>query len=153
QNQADLELCCMDATQPHPDDRLPAPNDRTTRRLTVFTKCDLVSNAVRPCAGIETSSFTGKGCAALKQEIHRLLTADRADFDGTVAATAVRCRDSLRLAAESLNRAKSTAESRGSEELVAAELRRALAELGKVVGAIYTDDILDRVFSRFCIGK
>ena len=39
------------------------------------------------------------------------------------------------------------------EELVAAELRRALSELGKVVGAVYTDDILDRIFSRFCIGK
>jgi tRNA modification GTPase len=28
-----------------------------------------------------------------------------------------------------------------------------LAELGKVVGAVYTDDLLDRIFSRFCIGK
>ena len=40
-----------------------------------------------------------------------------------------------------------------SEELVAAELRTALDELGKVVGQIYTDDVLDRIFSRFCIGK
>jgi len=39
------------------------------------------------------------------------------------------------------------------EEIVAAEIRIALVELGKVVGTIYTDDILDRVFSRFCIGK
>jgi tRNA modification GTPase len=37
--------------------------------------------------------------------------------------------------------------------LVAAELRRALSELGKIVGAVDTDDILDRIFSRFCIGK
>jgi tRNA modification GTPase len=40
-----------------------------------------------------------------------------------------------------------------SEELIALELRLALDELGKVAGAVYTDDILDRVFSRFCIGK
>ena len=39
------------------------------------------------------------------------------------------------------------------EELVGSELRVALDALGKVVGAVYTDDILDRVFSRFCIGK
>ena len=39
------------------------------------------------------------------------------------------------------------------EELAAAELRTALDELGRVVGAVYTDDILDRIFSRFCIGK
>jgi tRNA modification GTPase len=39
------------------------------------------------------------------------------------------------------------------EELVAADVRNALDELGKVVGAVYTDDVLDRIFSRFCIGK
>ena len=38
-------------------------------------------------------------------------------------------------------------------ELVALELRLALEELGAIVGAIYTDDLLDRIFSRFCIGK
>ena len=39
------------------------------------------------------------------------------------------------------------------DELVAAEIRVALAELGKVVGTVYTDDLLDRIFSTFCIGK
>ena len=38
-------------------------------------------------------------------------------------------------------------------ELVADEIRRALTGLGEVLGAVYTDDILDRVFQRFCIGK
>ncbi len=42
---------------------------------------------------------------------------------------------------------------RAGEELVAAELRAAIDELGHVVGAVYTDDLLDRIFSRFCIGK
>ena len=32
-------------------------------------------------------------------------------------------------------------------------MRMALDELGRVVGAVYTDDLLDRIFSRFCIGK
>jgi tRNA modification GTPase len=41
----------------------------------------------------------------------------------------------------------------GGDELVAAEMYVALDELGSVVGAVYTDDILDRIFSRFCIGK
>jgi tRNA modification GTPase len=40
-----------------------------------------------------------------------------------------------------------------AEGLVASELRLALQELGKVTGAVYTDDVLDRIFSRFCIGK
>jgi tRNA modification GTPase len=36
---------------------------------------------------------------------------------------------------------------------VAAEIRAALDDLGQVLGAVYTEDILDRIFSRFCIGK
>ena len=36
---------------------------------------------------------------------------------------------------------------------LALELRAALDELGALVGAVYTDDLLDRIFSRFCIGK
>jgi tRNA modification GTPase len=39
------------------------------------------------------------------------------------------------------------------EEIVAVELREALHGLATIVGAVYTDDILDRLFSRFCIGK
>ena len=38
-------------------------------------------------------------------------------------------------------------------ELVALELRLALDEVGEMVGAICTDELLDRVFSQFCIGK
>ncbi len=45
------------------------------------------------------------------------------------------------------------AETDAGDELVAAEIRVALAELGNMVGAVYTDDLLDRIFSRFCIGK
>ena len=59
----------------------------------------------------------------------------------------------MRLASESLTRAAELAASGSGEELIAAELRTALLELGQVAGAVYTDDLLDRIFSRFCIGK
>ncbi len=41
----------------------------------------------------------------------------------------------------------------GGHEFVSAELRAVVNCLGEVTGAVYTDDILDRVFGRFCIGK
>ncbi len=72
--------------------------------------------------------------------------------ESSAPLTAERCAESLRAAQTALARAQAE-NTAGHEELVAAELRHALAELGKVVGAVYTDDILDRVFSRFCIGK
>ena len=70
-----------------------------------------------------------------------------------VAGTAVRCGESLRLAAESLERARAAVSAGLGEELIATEVRVALNELGKVAGEVYTDDLLDRIFSRFCIGK
>jgi tRNA modification GTPase len=57
------------------------------------------------------------------------------------------------LAAQSLGTALDLAQQDAGDELIAAELRIALAELGKVVGAVYTDDLLDRIFRTFCIGK
>ena len=70
-----------------------------------------------------------------------------------VVGTAVRCGESLRLAAASLDRAREAVAAGLGEELIAAEVRVALNELGKVAGAVYSDDVLDRIFSRFCIGK
>ncbi len=73
--------------------------------------------------------------------------------ESPVSGTAERCFDSLRLAHSALQGARALNDHRAGEELLAAELRLGLDELGKVLGAVYTDDILDRVFSRFCIGK
>ena len=75
------------------------------------------------------------------------------EADGAASATAMRCRESLQHAQAQLQQAVAAAQAGLGEELVAAEISVALTHLAEVVGAVYTDDILDRVFSRFCIGK
>ena len=76
------------------------------------------------------------------------------DSEGDLAAsTGARCRDSLVRAGDALHAAAETLLTGGGEELVAFDLRLAIDELGKVVGAVVTDDILDRIFRKFCIGK
>ncbi|MBV8383230.1 MAG: hypothetical protein JOZ63_11525, partial [Planctomycetaceae bacterium] len=80
------------------------------------------------------------------------LRGDAADGD-PIASTGARCRESLCHASESLQSASETLRLGGGDELVAIDLRQAVDELGKVVGAVVTDDILDRIFRRFCIGK
>jgi tRNA modification GTPase len=52
-----------------------------------------------------------------------------------------------------LRRAHALALEQDPAELLALEVRGALDQLGEMVGAVYTDDLLDRIFSRFCIGK
>lgn len=156
--QADLTLLCLDATQPRSEweqQQLATPDDK---RIVVLTKADQLEHS--PDSGfcsahddaVLTSSVDGCGIDRLKQAIALRLQSLQADAN-VVAGTAARCRESLHLAAESLSRGLAAAGGGLGDELVAAEVRSALDELGRVVGAIYTDDVLDRIFSRFCIGK
>ncbi len=115
----------------------------------VATMCDL---APAPSGLLATSAVTALGIDPLRQAIAAALRARAQDGDA-VAATGARCRDSLRHAEASLRDAADTLRRGGGEELVAIDLRQALDDLGRVVGAVFTDDLLDRIFSRFCIGK
>ncbi|MBN2580041.1 MAG: 50S ribosome-binding GTPase [Pirellulales bacterium] len=115
---------------------------------------------------LPTSSLTGEGIEELRAALSRLLRNPAASEADAAPCTAARCRQSLLRAAASLRRAAELARKTVpiiaqqkeeypplSEELIALEIRSALEELGRVVGTVYTEDILDRIFSRFCIGK
>jgi len=65
----------------------------------------------------------------------------------------VRHRDALTKARETVKRAIALYRSAEPAELVAFELRDALSRIGEVTGETCTDDILNDIFSRFCIGK
>jgi tRNA modification GTPase len=154
QASAHLALFCLDSTRPlNSWERETLAAEQDDRRLVVLTKCDLPPATDYPGPALATSSRTGAGLAELARAIRERISASPAGEAQVVVGTADRCRESLRLASESLARAQSLAASAAGEELVSAEIRLALDELGKVVGAVYTDDILDRIFSRFCIGK
>lgn len=153
--QSRIELLCIDASRAldvWEREQLARPSDA---RIVVATKSDQPREAAIPtcCEAINISSQTGFGLADLRGvirgRIERLYHRDSA----IVGDTAVRCLDSLQAAAESVRRAREAATLELGEELVAAEIRIALDELGRVTGAVHTDDVLDRIFSRFCIGK
>jgi tRNA modification GTPase len=127
-------------------------NPQSAPRLVVLTKTDLPRCVDVPFPHVAVSSITGAGLDELRRRIEETI-AEQYQETAVVAGTAIRCRESLRLASESLVRARQAAIHQIGEELVAAEIRTALDELGKVAGQIYTDDVLDRIFSRFCIGK
>ncbi|MEZ6120646.1 MAG: hypothetical protein R3C28_29280 [Pirellulaceae bacterium] len=102
---------------------------------------------------VPVSCVRSGGATELEQTLAQLVKSLGDAEASVVGATSVRCHESLRCAAQALEAAQTIVQNNLGHELVAAELRIALDELGKVVGAIYTDDVLDRVFSRFCIGK
>jgi tRNA modification GTPase len=67
--------------------------------------------------------------------------------------TRIRQWEALQRARQSLLRACDAMEQRLSGEFIAVDLREALEWLGEIVGLNYTEDLLDKIFSEFCIGK
>jgi len=150
---AHAQVLCIDSTRATDDwERGELGQAADSRRIVALTKCDLPRRTNCTSPALETSSLTGAGVAALRHELRRVVLAAGGAGGDVVAATASRCTASLRLAGECLQRAREIVFA-GGEELIAVEVRVTLDELGKVVGAVYTDDVLDRIFSRFCIGK
>lgn len=152
--EADLVLWCIDSSGSAAENIWNRHVESGVGELTVLTKCDLPGTTQHLCSSaLCTSAVTGVGLAELERAITEYFS-DSSHVSGiAIPATAARCRESVWLAREALVRAAEIHDARGGEELLAVELRCCLDELGAMVGAVYTDDILDRIFSRFCIGK
>ena len=168
---AQIEVLCLDSTRPLDDWERRELDEAVgaDRRTVVLTKCDVPlgdcpnfrvgENGTVPFnrasdrrrRGHRNQQPHGPGHRGIAECVAAEALVAAEGRGDVVASTAARCRESLRLALRCLSQARSAAASQ--EELTAAEIRAALEELGKVVGAVYTDDILDRIFSRFCIGK
>ena len=121
--------------------------DRGTPLLPILTRADLATTppSVEPCL----SAVTGDGLDAFRTAVVDALSGGGNVDLNLVGSTTARSGDALRRAQLAMENAAELEE----ELLVAVEIREALAELAVVLGTVYTDDVLDRVFSRFCIGK
>ncbi len=152
--QAQVRILCLDSTRPRDSwERGQLAARAAPSCLPVLTKCDARPWGDSAADAIRTSAVTGEGLDALRNGLRAAAMALSGSGGDAVAATSARCGESIRLAAACLDRARGLVLEGGVEELVAAEVRSALEEIGRIVGAVYTDDVLDRVFSRFCIGK
>lgn len=142
--QADLILFVVDATKPATSSAI-EPKGRAWLR--VYSKADLPHGAAPGC---HTSAKTGEGLPELRREIARLLRDE--DRPGARFRLSLRQGGLLREAEAAMARASSAAPSMGME-FVSADLRLALEALGGISGRSTDEDLLDRIFSRFCLGK
>jgi tRNA modification GTPase len=154
---ADVLVLCWDAQQPTAT--LPAWLARLPQApaLLVLGKSDLADPVLpdlpsRPTT-CRVSTLRGQGLAELRAQLEKVVLAWTPEGKPQPAGLTVQAIDDLEQINQSLTEAMVVAAGAGGEELVAAELHRAIDRLGRLVGTIYTDDILDSIFSRFCIGK
>jgi tRNA modification GTPase len=112
-----------------------------------------VCDSARTAAIRKVSSKTGQGLDAIKASIRSSLVRPDLEARESVLVTNARHLDALRKAQACLERVLGCVTDRAPAELLAAELRAAADALGEITGEITTDEILDVVFSQFCIGK
>jgi tRNA modification GTPase len=103
---------------------------------------------------VEISAKTHRGMETLKELLVKKALRDISSMsEGGVTITNARHFSALKRTASSLALALETLESGKSGEFVTVDLRAGIDALGEIVGATSTDDILNSIFSRFCIGK
>ncbi len=153
---ADIVLLVLDGSQPlAPEDSRVLSSVAGKQVITVINKSDLPRKleAMRlPAAQVMVSCRTGAGLAELRTAVTNLVQKGTAAHEHGWAVNQ-RHRTALEQAKSSLQNALGTIRSGLSPEFVAVDLRAALDSLGLIIGATYTEDILERIFNDFCIGK
>lgn len=134
------------------------------RKIIVLSKGDLVESDLAVKAAslvadhcglpvVVTSVRTGLGIDHLKQVIRHHLTQGLLEPRETVVFVNTRHRQALERAKAALIHTLDSIRNKRSAEVLAVDLRGAADALGEITGAITSDDILNGIFSKFCVGK
>ncbi len=152
---ADLTLVVADLSQPATtgDRDLIDRAARQGRWLLVANKCDLPRAADLPPQAIPVSALTGAGIAPLREAILESVAPQGAWQQETGFITSLRHEQLLRESAAWLEKARTAVESSIPHEMLLLDLYAALRPIDAITGATTADDILNRIFSTFCIGK
>lgn len=158
--QADLVLFMLDASRPFGDEDRRILREIASRRfVVVMNKSDLPRQVVLPAEveahqAVSISTLTGMGIDVLRDVIHdTFLHGGAVDSREYVAISQARHRDALEKGRGHLARFLDNFSVGVNLELLAVDLREALHAIGEVTGETTPDDVLDLIFSRFCIGK
>ena len=112
-------------------------------------KCDLPRRAANTRPLIEVSALTGEGIETLRREIVGApITEQQTGF-----ITSVRHERLLRESLTFLEKAREAAAAAIPHEMLLLDLYAALGPIDSITGATTADDILNRIFTTFCIGK
>jgi tRNA modification GTPase len=165
---ADLVLVVVDASQPLADEDKQLLSQAT---IAVENKCDIkthVGTAAAGCLGeqgsaegrstnkpprVRTSATTGEGIPELRAEILRHIGGEAGASAETGFLTNLRHQERVRESLAALEAARVAVENKVPHEMLLLDLYSALRPLDEITGATTTDDILNLIFSTFCIGK
>jgi tRNA modification GTPase len=134
------------------------------KQILVLNKSDLPTRPTTEVLGtlssrqdarcVEVSARTGAGLDRLQRMlVETAFSGKTPGNDATATVTNLRHFEALTRAKESLILSRDSLERKQSSELVAVDLRNALDHLGEVTGEVTSEEILNNIFSKFCVGK
>jgi tRNA modification GTPase len=161
---ADLVLLLLDGSaEPTAEDHTLIARLQDKPLLPVINKTDLpprlteadLSDLLPPSAPppVRISAKYGQGIDRLQQALRERLIASPAPQQPDMTIACLRHKLALAKAAESLTRARDGLRENLAPELAALEIRTALDALDEITGRTTADEVLDRIFSKFCVGK
>jgi len=155
--QADFVLLVIDTSEPlTQSDRglIDLLSEKTV--LVAANKCDLPRRADMdelPWLQVSTSALTGEGLEGLETAMVNSVLGGKVVTSDTLLVTNPRHKEALQRAERHLRLARAALEENLPDDFVTIDLTAALNALGEITGEAVTDELLDIIFSRFCIGK
>jgi tRNA modification GTPase len=155
---AELVLLVLDASEPFlPANRRHLAESAGKKHLIVCNKIDLARRLELPpdlqARVVEVSCVSGQGLEALKDAIKDMIWSGEVRPDLGQVTINSRHQDALSRTRDAVHRALAGLRDDLSLEVVAMELRIAANAVGEIVGKTTTEDLLDSIFSHFCLGK
>lgn len=159
---ADIVLLMFDGSAPlTPEDHEIIEKTRHLNIIPVINKADMehqlsdrdLQARLPHATNLWISAKTGIGIPMLKEAVYRRLVGGHTEQSAEIVITQIRHKTSLEKAIGHLQQAQASLADGMSFEFIAFDLREALDSLGEIVGVTTSEDVLDRIFSTFCIGK
>ena len=161
---ADLVLAVVDGSVPPTAEDLAVLRlaAKAPRWIAVFSKCDLWDTKARsvgvigqvgaPAASVSLSAVTGQGLEALEAAVAALFLSGEAPDSGSLL-TDQRQEEAARRARDAVRRAKEALDAGLTPDAILTDAEEALDALGELTGRTAKEEIVSRIFSRFCVGK
>ena len=165
--QADLALLVVDASQPLTDaDQAIAALAQDKPAIVVANKVDLLAaepgagsqmpdleNPIAGAACVPVSALTGQGLETLEETIVETVLSGRVAASEAPMVTSPRHKEALSRALDHVNAARAAQQTGEPVDLVAIDVSAAVNALGEITGQTASEDLVETIFSTFCIGK
>lgn len=134
---------------------------RNKKSIIILNKCDLKAkideknNKLIEASNyiIKISALKNIGIDILYDKINELFNLNQINLDNEILITNIRQKDFINRALENVKKAKNTIDQKMTTDIVAIFIKDILENLGGITGEFVTEDIINEIFSKFCLGK